>query len=113
MEKITSRIAKSQILVLLAVFVLAMLLTASTQAKTANIEVSGPGDIYISEVFEPNGGTGKYVELYNAGATAVDLNDAVDDISIRRYSNAGTSPFNIDLTGIMHRFSNFGLEAEI
>ena len=90
---------RTYILAFIAVFVLIMLLSVSAQAESMAAATLAPGDIYISEVFEANGGSGKYVELYNAGATDVDLNDAANDISLRRYSNAGTSPTAIDLTG--------------
>ena len=58
-------------------------------------------DIYISEVYEANGGTVKYVELYNPSAADIDLNDGSADVVLRRYSNAGTSPTSIDLTGVI------------
>ncbi|MGD1937198.1 MAG: lamin tail domain-containing protein [Cyanophyceae cyanobacterium] len=53
--------------------------------------------IYISEVYEGNGGSVKYVELYNSGSTAVDF--SAGDYALRRYSNINGTGLVIDLTG--------------
>ncbi len=58
---------------------------------------SASAQIVISEVFEPNGGTAKFVELHNMGGSTVDL--AAGDYELWRYSNGGASPTAIDLTG--------------
>lgn len=55
-------------------------------------------DLVISEVLECASNL-KYVEIHNAGATAVDLDDVTADVRLRRYANAGTTPADIDLTG--------------
>lgn len=54
-------------------------------------------DIYISEVYEANGGTVKYVELFNTTESAIDL--GAGSYRLLRYSNANTSPSSISLTG--------------
>ncbi len=54
-------------------------------------------DLYISEVFEGSSSL-KYVEIYNAGATAVDLDTPVD-VVLRRYSNANVSGTDVDVSG--------------
>ncbi|MEQ9091227.1 MAG: endonuclease [Balneola sp.] len=56
-------------------------------------------EVYISEVYEANGGTVKYVELFNT--TDSDINFTTDDWALIRYSNAnGTgSGSTISLTG--------------
>lgn len=54
--------------------------------------------LVISEVFEPNGGTAKFVEIHNLGMSAVDL--AAGDWELHRFTNAGaTVSATIDLTG--------------
>jgi len=54
-------------------------------------------DVYISEVYEANGGTVKYVELFNYSGSSIDLSSG--SYELLRYSNAGTSPTSISLTG--------------
>jgi len=56
-------------------------------------------EVYISEVYEANGGTVKYVELFNT--TDSDINFTTDDWALIRYSNAnGTgSGSTISLNG--------------
>jgi len=54
-------------------------------------------DIYISEVYEANGGLVKYVELFNN--TSVDINLDSGDWELWRFSNSGTTSTSIDLTG--------------
>ena len=54
-------------------------------------------DVYISEVYEANGGTVKYVELFNT--TDSDINFATDDWALLRYSNANATGSAISLTG--------------
>lgn len=54
----------------------------------------------ITEVFEGNGGSLKYVEIQNTSASSVDLDDASHDIALRLYSNGAVAPSaTIDLTG--------------
>jgi len=54
--------------------------------------------IVISEVFEPNGGIAKFVELHNTTASPIDL--AAGDWELDRFSNAGASASaTVDLTG--------------
>ena len=49
------------------------------------------GQIFITEIADPQDATTcRYVELYNAGATAVNL--AAEGYHIQRYTNAGSSP---------------------
>lgn len=55
------------------------------------------GQLIISEVFEPNGGTAKFVEIHNQGGTAVDL--AAGDWELSRFSNANATGTAIDLVG--------------
>lgn len=54
-------------------------------------------DVYISEVYEANGGTVKYVELFNT--TDSDIDFTTDDWALVRYSNANGTGSNISLTG--------------
>lgn len=54
-------------------------------------------NLYISEVFEANGGTVKYVEIYNNSEVTVDL--GAGNYQLLRYSNSSTSAANIGLTG--------------
>jgi len=54
-------------------------------------------DLYISEVYEANGGVVKYVELFNN--TGVDINLDSGDWELWRFSNAGTTGTRLDLTG--------------
>ncbi len=54
-------------------------------------------DIYISEVYEANGGTVKYVELFNTTESSIDLETG--NYRLLRYSNANTSPSSISLSG--------------
>ncbi len=55
-------------------------------------------ELYISEVYEANGGNVKYLELFNPGESAIDLSSG--DWALIRYTNAGTSPSSvISLTG--------------
>lgn len=54
--------------------------------------------IVISEVFEPNGGIAKFVELHNTTGSPIDL--AAGDWELERFSNAGASASaTTDLTG--------------
>lgn len=53
-------------------------------------------DLIISEVTDPGDvANAKYVELYNAGSTVIDLNGW----SIRRYANGNATSADVDLTG--------------
>jgi endonuclease I len=54
-------------------------------------------DIYISEVYEANGGTVKYVELFNHSNNTIDLSSG--SYELLRYSNANSNPASISLTG--------------
>lgn len=54
-------------------------------------------NLYISEVFEANGGTVKYVEIYNNSEVTVDL--GAGNYQLLRYSNSSTSAAIIGLTG--------------
>ncbi len=54
-------------------------------------------NVYISEVYEANGGTVKYLELYNQSDSEV--NFSTGDWSLFRFSNANTSGTEIDLSG--------------
>lgn len=59
---------------------------------------SSGSDIYISEVYEANGGTVKYLELFNNSDSTINL--ATGDWALLRYTNAGASPSStISLTG--------------
>ncbi len=61
---------------------------------------SSEDDIYISEVYEANGGTVKYLELFNNSDSTINL--ATGDWALLRYTNDGTSPsVTISLTGEM------------
>ncbi len=62
------------------------------------LSASVSADVLISEVFESNGGIAKFVELHNSGA-AVDF--SVDGWQLRRYSNGGTTPTTVTLTGVI------------
>ena len=56
------------------------------------------GDLVISEVYEANGGTVKYVELHNTSGAAINL--ATVDAALLRYSNTDvTSSATINLSG--------------
>lgn len=57
----------------------------------------GFSQLIISEVFEANGGSGKFVEIHNQGGAAVDL--AAGDWELYRFSNGNMTEFSIDLTG--------------
>jgi len=64
--------------------------TVTTEAAPAAVQV------IISEVTDPaDVWEGRYVEIYNAGATSVDLTNW----QIRRYANANTTSANINLSG--------------
>ncbi len=54
-------------------------------------------DIYISEIYEANSGTVKYVELFNYTDSTIDLTSG--SYELLRYSNANTNPASISLTG--------------
>ncbi|GAB5409340.1 MAG: hypothetical protein BalsKO_17050 [Balneolaceae bacterium] len=55
-------------------------------------------NIYISEVYEANGGTVKYVELFNDSDSTINLSSG--DWKLLRFTNSGTSPsFSLSLTG--------------
>jgi endonuclease I len=56
-------------------------------------------DVYISEVYEANGGTVKYVELFNT--TDSDIDFTTNDWALLRFSNSNTSgsEATISLTG--------------
>lgn len=56
-------------------------------------------DLVITEVVEGTTGNFKYVEILNTGAVSVDLTSP--QISVRRYSNGGSSPTAINLTGTL------------
>lgn len=59
---------------------------------------SSNSDIIISEVYEANGGTVKYVELFNSSDSTINL--ATGDWELQRISNANTTPSStISLTG--------------
>ncbi|RNC79945.1 MAG: T9SS C-terminal target domain-containing protein [Balneola sp.] len=61
---------------------------------------SSSNDIYISEVYEANGGTVKYLELFNNSDSTINL--STSDWALLRYTNANTSPSStISLTGEM------------
>ncbi|MEO1022142.1 MAG: endonuclease [Bacteroidota bacterium] len=64
---------------------------------TASSSDSTLPELYISEMYEANGGTIKYLELYNPTDSTIDLSS--DDWALLRFSNAGTSPSSISLTG--------------
>lgn len=51
----------------------------------------------ISEVVEGTAASLKYVEIYNSGASAVNLGTAA--VQLRRYANGGIAPFAINLSG--------------
>jgi hypothetical protein len=53
------------------------------------------GGVFISEVADTLTANARYVELFNAGPVAVNLTG----FAIRRYSNGGTAPTNLALTG--------------
>ncbi|MEQ9310204.1 MAG: endonuclease [Balneolaceae bacterium] len=55
-------------------------------------------DIFISEVYEANGGTVKYLELFNNSDSTINLNSG--DWKLLRYTNDGTTPsYSLSLTG--------------
>lgn len=55
-------------------------------------------NIFISEVYEANGGTVKYVELFNDSDSNVNFDS--EDWKLLRYSNSGSSPsVSLSLTG--------------
>jgi hypothetical protein len=66
-------------------------------------------DVFISEVYDSNGGNVWHMELYNPTGTAVDLNALGTDYTIERYGTIGDpSPSRtIDLTGIIPPNSTF------
>lgn len=62
-------------------------------------------DLYISEVYEANGGSVKYVELFNYSNQTIDLTSG--GYELIRYSNANTSGVSISLMGIVKSKSFF------
>ncbi len=60
-------------------------------------QTSSLPEVFISEVYEANGGTVKYVELFNT--TDSDIDFTTDDWALVRYSNANGTGSNISLTG--------------
>ncbi len=54
-------------------------------------------EVYISEVYEANGGTVKYLELFNTTDNTIDF--TTNNWELRRYSNSNTSFISISLTG--------------
>lgn len=54
-------------------------------------------DVYISEVYEANGGTVKYIELFNTTDTDIDF--TTNDWALVRYSNSNGSGNEVSLTG--------------
>jgi len=71
----------------------AMLATALAATASVNAQ------IFITEMADPNDdSSARYVELYNAGGTAVDL--AAGNYALRRYTNGNTAPTTVlNLTG--------------
>ena len=63
----------------------------------ADADTDPAGGVFFSEVFEGDTGNGnqKFVELYNGGATSVDLTGW----SIRRYANGGAGSQDLELSG--------------
>lgn len=74
-------------------------------STSSSSEGTGSSNIFISEVYEPNGGTVKYVELYNDSDSTIDL--GTDDWELWRLSNANTTHTAIDLTGSLAANSFF------
>ncbi len=69
-----------------------------------NLTVDNCTDLLISEYGEPDGGNGKYIELYNSSSSAIDLSD----YSIWKISNGGTWPeFELDLSGSLPSGATF------
>ncbi len=62
-------------------------------------------EVFISEVYEANGGTVKYLELYNR--TDSTINFTSDDWSLFRFSNSNTSGTEISLAGSISSKSFF------
>jgi len=68
-------------------------------------------NLFISEVTDPDDiSSGKYVEIYNAGVTAIDFD--VEDYYIVRESNGGTGIFNIKLEGTIDPKAYFTISRE-
>lgn len=68
------------------------------------VVITDCSDLLISEYGEPDGGNGKYVELYNASDSDIDLSN----YALWKISNGGTFPENeIALTGILGSGSAF------
>ncbi len=64
-------------------------------------EIASPNselpDVFISEVYEANGGTVKYLELFNTTDSGIDF--TTDSWELRRYSNSNSTFTSIPLTG--------------
>tara|TARA_Y100001935_G_scaffold224416_1_gene200681 strand:+ start:90573 stop:93326 length:2754 start_codon:yes stop_codon:yes gene_type:complete len=58
---------------------------------------SGNSDLFISEVYEANGGTVKYLELFNDSDSTIDL--SAGDWQLWRFSNENTTYSSISLSG--------------
>ncbi len=54
-------------------------------------------DVYISEVYEANGGTVKYLELFNTTNNTIDF--TTNNWELRRYSNSNSSFISVSLSG--------------
>jgi hypothetical protein len=90
-------------------------LTASSSGETdiisSNFNIIALPELFISEVTDPDDiSSGKYVEIYNAGVTAIDFD--VEDYYIVRESNGGTGIFNIKLEGTIDPKAYFTISRE-
>ena len=54
-------------------------------------------DVYISEVYEANGGTVKYLELFNTTNNTIDF--TTNNWELRRYSNSNSSFISVSISG--------------
>ncbi len=73
--------------------------------KETESDETSNSEIIISEVYEANGGTVKYIELFNRTDSTINLSSG--DWAILRYSNSSTSPSSISLSGSINAESFF------
>jgi len=72
--------------------------------ESCSVYVAPCSQLFISEYGEPNGGNGKYIEIYNPTADVISL----DDYEIWKISNGGSwAETTFDLTGTIDPYSAY------